>query len=205
MDSSDPAASPRAKSIEFESTAVLLSRARAGESQARERLFAQYLPLLERWASGRLPGHARGLVDTSDLVQATLIRSLDKVATFESQHEGAFLGYLRTTLLNQIRDEIRRTKRQPVREEIDEAIAASDPSPLEEAIGSDLLRRYEDALSRLSPAQQEALVMSIELGCTPEEIAQATGRPTAEAARVYVARAMVSLAKEMGRRGRETR
>jgi hypothetical protein len=45
----------------------------------------------------------------------------------------------------------------------------------------------EEALSRHSPEQQESLLMRTELGCTPEEIAQATGRPSAGAARVYVA------------------
>jgi RNA polymerase sigma-70 factor (ECF subfamily) len=72
------------------------------------------------------------------------------------------------------------------------------PLPIEDAIAGDTLARYEAALDRLPPGQKEALVMSIEFGCTSEEIAEATGRPSADAARMYVARAMLRLAEEMG-------
>jgi RNA polymerase sigma-70 factor (ECF subfamily) len=205
MDPPDQAPPPVPASTGVESTAVLLTRVRNGESQARERLFARYLPMLQRWARGRLPHHARGFLDTSDLVQTTLLRSLDKLETFDPRHQGAFLGYLRRILLNLIRDEVRRVRREPAREEIDEALVGPGPSPLEEAIGGDLLEQYEAAMSRLPPEQQEALLMSIEFGCTNDEIAEATGRPTANAARVYVIRAMVRLAEEMGRIGKGAR
>jgi RNA polymerase sigma-70 factor (ECF subfamily) len=199
----DPASPAADRTIPLDSTAALLSRTRSGDTASRDRLIARYLPLLERWARGRLPAHARGLLDTSDLVQMTLIRSLNKMDGFDSRHEGAFLGYLRRILLNLIRDEIRRVGRRPAHEELGEEIADSSPSPLEEAIGSDVLEQYEAALGRLGPEQQEALLMSIEFGCSPEEIALATGRPSADAARMYVARAMIRLAEEMGGHERE--
>ena len=44
-----------------ESTATLLSLLRQGDESARERLMARYLPMLRRWAHGRLPQYARDL------------------------------------------------------------------------------------------------------------------------------------------------
>ena len=78
----------------LESTASLIQRAKKGDGQAREQLAARYLPLLQRWAHGRLPAKARRLQETNDLVQVTLMRALDRLDFFESTREGAFLAYL---------------------------------------------------------------------------------------------------------------
>jgi DNA-directed RNA polymerase specialized sigma subunit, sigma24 homolog len=88
---------------EIESTATLLGKVKNGDDDARNRLCALYLPMLQRWAHGRLPGYVRDVAETDDMVQSTLIKALHKLDDFQSQHEGAFLAYLRTTLLNQIR------------------------------------------------------------------------------------------------------
>src|SRR5262245_31483701 len=87
-----------------ESTAVLVDRIRHGDEAALERLFERYLPLLQRWAHGRLPARARGTADTDDLVQVTLMRALKRIEVFEVRREGAFLAYLRSILLNAVRE-----------------------------------------------------------------------------------------------------
>ena len=56
-----------------ESTVRLLERAREGDQEALAAIFAREIPLLRRWASGRLPRWVRGTVDTDDLVQDTVI------------------------------------------------------------------------------------------------------------------------------------
>ena len=68
-----------------ESTAALLSRVRLGDNHARDELCAAYLPVLKRWAHGRLPGYARGVVETDDLVQVTLVSALGRIDDFESR------------------------------------------------------------------------------------------------------------------------
>src|SRR5438045_9463154 len=68
-----------------EPTASLLERIRSGEGRAREQLFARYLPILRRWAHGRLPGYARDLSDTDDLVQVTLLRALNNLDEFQAE------------------------------------------------------------------------------------------------------------------------
>ena len=72
---------------------------RAGDQRARERLVSRFLPILRNWATGRLPGGARDLAETDDLVQITLVRALDHIDRFEHRGEGAFLAYLRRILL----------------------------------------------------------------------------------------------------------
>jgi RNA polymerase sigma-70 factor (ECF subfamily) len=174
----------------------LLERARAGDTTALNDLLARYLPRLERWASGRLPGWARDLCDTHDLVQDTLIRAFKGLDRFEARGEGAIGAYLRQAVLNRLRDEIRRVKRQPERGALSDG-AAPTASPLEEAVGRETLDRYERALSRLRDADREAVVASVEMHYTPDELARVLGKPTANAARVAVVRALQRLADLM--------
>lgn len=179
------------------STVLLLERARGGDPAALNRLLQRYLPRLTRWASGRLPRSARGMADTDDLVQDTILRSITRLHGFEPRHEGAFNGYLRTAVLNRIRDELRRQRRQPVPSTLDSAMAGDDTSPLEHAIGRETFAKYERALDRLEADDRELIIARIELGCSYAEIAEATGRPSADAVRMAVSRALVWLAKEM--------
>jgi RNA polymerase sigma-70 factor, ECF subfamily len=176
---------------------VLLERIRAGDTAALNRLMDRYLPRLSRWASGRLPRWARDLSDTDDLVQDTLLRSVANLGTFEARGEGALQAYLRSAVMNRIRDEIRRKKITPPAGPYDSTLAASSQSPLEAAIGQEVLARYDRALERLDPETQEAVIARIELGCSYGEIAEAMGKPSADAARMTVSRALVRLAQEM--------
>ena len=184
----------------LETTASLLELTRQGDSVARDRLAQRYLPILMRWARGRLPAWARDLSDTDDLVQVTLMKALDKVSGFEPRREGAFLAYLRTILMNQIRDHIRRASRKPVIDELDETVADDEPSPLEETIGREALDRYEAALAQLPERQREAVVLRIELGFTHQQVADAVGCPSESAARMMVSRALAQLAEKMDER-----
>jgi RNA polymerase sigma-70 factor (ECF subfamily) len=179
----------------LESTARLLAQVRDGDHEARERLARRFLPLLRRWAHGRLPSSARDLSDTDDLVQIALMRALDRVREFEPRHEGAFLAYLRRIVLNSVRDELRRVRRRPGSVELSEAMAADDPSLVEQMVGREQVLAYEAALLTLPAEQQEAVVMRIELGCSYPEIADALGKATANAARMMVSRALVRLAE----------
>jgi RNA polymerase sigma-70 factor (ECF subfamily) len=180
-----------------ESTATLLSQVRGGDNAARERLVARYLPLLRRWARGRLPARARDLNDTNDLVQITLLSALNGIERFKPRREGAFLAYLRTSLMNNIRMELRRIGRHGSGEALDEDAAAAPPD-LAHALGIDDLIDYEAALAKLSPMRREAVILRFEFGMSFAEIAAALERPTAAAAHMLVSRAVVDLARELG-------
>jgi RNA polymerase sigma-70 factor (ECF subfamily) len=178
---------------------VLLERIRAGDTAALSRLMDRYLPRLSRWAAGRLPRWARDLSDTDDLVQDTLLRCIANLSRFEARGDGALLAYLRSAVMNRIRDEIRRQRHRPAAGSLETTVASEGQSPLELAIGREVLERYDNALDRLDVETREAVIARIELGCSYAEIAEATGKPSPDAARMMVSRALVRLAEEMRR------
>ncbi len=191
-------------SVEIESTFHLIERARAGDQDALERLFARHLKPLQRWARGRLPKWARDLADTDDLVQDTLIQTFKRIEQFEPRRVGALQAYLRQAVLNRIRNELRRKGRQPHATDVDGIDVESAESPLEQAIGSEAVERYEQALQRLKAEEREAIIARVEMGYSFDELASALGKPTPEAARKSTHRALVRLAEEMKRAAERT-
>ena len=180
-----------------DSTLQLLDRVKAGESGAADEFFARYIPSLERWAHGRLPGWARDVADTSDFVQDTVLEAFKRLERFEYRGEGALRAYLRQVLLNRIRREFRRAAQRPAPTPLDSQAEDPGTSPLEAAIGREATERYEAALARLKPADREAVISRIELGLSYAELAEALGKPSPNAARMAVARAMLRLAEEI--------
>lgn len=139
------------------------------------------------------------MAETDDLVQETLVSSLRGIAAFERRHAGAFHDYLRQGILNRLRDEIRRVQRRPeVAAEMGE-VADPGPSPIEEAIGREVLARYETAMQRLKPEDRGIVAGRVELGFSYEQLAVANGKSSADAARMATGRALVRLAREMAR------
>jgi RNA polymerase sigma-70 factor (ECF subfamily) len=193
-ESANPDASGR---LDPESTFHLLNRARAGDQEALERLFERHVKPLQRWARGRLPRWARDLADTDDLVQDTLVQTFKRIEGFEPRGVGALQAYLRQAVLNRIRDELRRKRRQPDVTELDGLELDRAESPLEQAIGREAVEAYERALERLKPEEREAIIGRVELGYSYEELAVTLDKPTADAARKTAQRALVRLAGEM--------
>jgi RNA polymerase sigma-70 factor (ECF subfamily) len=188
-------------SSDVESTFSLIARARAGDSEALEQLFARHRKPLQRWASGRLPKWARDISDTEDLVQETLLGTFKRIGDFEPRRVGALQAYLRQAVLNRIREELRRKGRRPDGTDLDDVEVDSAESPLEQAIGREAVERYEQALARLKAEEREAIIARVEMGYTYEELAEALGKPTPDAARKAAQRALVRLAEEIKRGG----
>ena len=182
---------------ELETTVELVDRSRAGDETARNRLIQRYLPLLSRWAHGRLPASARDLSETADLVQITLLRAFQHLPSFAVQGPGAFFGYLRHIMGNLLRDELRRVGRRPIQEPLDDQLEHTAVSPLASTITAETLKAYEQALAGMPAEQRELIVMRVELGLPNEEIAALTNSPSANAARMRVARALADLARQM--------
>lgn len=190
--------SGRASESPLLATRDLLRSAKDGDEKALAELMGRYLPRLKRWASGRLPMHARSLLDTSDLVQETLLKVLQGLDRIEVRGPGAFQAFVRQAVLNRIRDELRWTKLRPGPEGVPETIADRASTPLENAIGTDVLDRYERALAALTEEERELLHLRIELDFDYDAIAGMTGRPSRDAARMAVQRALARLADAMG-------
>jgi RNA polymerase sigma-70 factor, ECF subfamily len=194
----DPTPDEPADSTDLLLTQDLLQRAKSGDPAALDALMARYLPRLMRWASGRLPSYARSLLDTSDLVQDTLMRTFEGLGDVEVRGPGGFQAYVRQAVLNRIRDQIRWARRRPGPDGIPEDLVDRLPSPLEEAIGSEVLERYESALQTLTAEEQQLLHLHVELDFDYAEIAAMTGKTSRDAVRMAVRRALSRLAEAMG-------
>jgi RNA polymerase sigma-70 factor (ECF subfamily) len=179
-------------------TLDLLERVQHGDEAALEALYARCLPVLRRWAHGRLPVSARGMHDTVDLVQDALLAALRQLKDFDARHQGALQAYLRQSIMNRIRDLVRQRDRRPTRAEMPEAVADETPSPLVLAIGAENQALYEQALKRLRPADREAIINRLELQHSYEDLAVLLDKRSPDAARVAVMRAMKRLAEELG-------
>jgi RNA polymerase sigma factor (sigma-70 family) len=178
-------------------TRELLQRAKEGDGEALEILMARYSPRLVRWATGRLPSYARSLLDTGDLVQDVLISTLERLDLIDVRGAGLFRAYVRKAILNRIRDQVRSARRWSGGD-VPESLEDRNPSPLEAAIGSDLLDRYERALSLLREEEARLLHLRVELNFSYEEIAAVLERASPDAARMATQRALRRLAEIMG-------
>jgi len=182
-----------------EATVELLERVKRGDRGALDVLFERCVPKLRRWAHGRLPMSVRGMQDTADLVQDTVLAALRRLDHFEARHQGALQAFLRQAVMNRICDILRQRDRRPEQIELPDNLTDNSNSPLEQAIGSENLERYEAALKRLRPEDQEAIVSRLELQYSYPELAIVLGKPTTAAARVAVMRAMKRLVEEIRR------
>ena len=180
-----------------EPTIELIARARSGDAVATEALLQRCLPPLKRWAHGRLPSVARGSLDTDDIVQSAALHLLKRLDRFEPQHVGAMQAYLRQSVINRIRDEMRRIGRQPPPIELPEELPSDRSSPLESAIQTEAYERYLKALGKLRPRDRELIVGRIEMQWTFPEIHHRFEFSTIDAARVAVGRAIRRLTSSL--------
>jgi len=187
------------KRLDSLSTVHLLNQAKLGSLEAREALMARYLPRLQKWARGRVPSSARGMIETDDIVQDTLLQTVHRLDHFDPEHSGAFRGYLRRVARNRILDELRRANRRPSADASAGGIVHPGPSPLEAAIGKERVEQYEAALERLKPREQDAITARLEDGLSYAEIGLELGIKE-DAARMAVKRALFRLAQELARR-----
>ena len=176
---------------------TLLRRAQQGERAALEELFARYVPFLRRLARGRLPKWARAGTETADLVQETLLQTFRRIEHFEPRGNGAMRAYLRQALQNRISNSRRTAIRRPTDPIDDTDVPGSGPSPLDEILSTEERERYQQGLDLLRPDERKAILGRFELGYSYEQLAEALGKPSPDAARVAVRRAVNRLAEAM--------
>ena len=179
-----------------EETVSLLGRVRGGDDDALEALLVRLLPRLRRWAHGRLPASARGMLETADVVQSVASKAVRRLAEIDVEHSAALGYYLRQAIANEIASEWRKAVRLPFETSAGESLPADRTSPLERLIGAERMERYEAALQRLPPAERETIVGRFELAYGYDDLARYLGKPSAGAARVAVHRAVKRLAEE---------
>lgn len=176
-------------------TQILIGRIRAGDATARSELVRRVEPLLRRFAHGRVPQLLRHEQDTADLVQLTWLKVLDKLDSIALAEPGNFFSYLRTVLLNALRESLRRHGRSPIGASSAElgdavAIAAVDVAP------EDWLA-YEQTLAALPSDVRALLLMRFEFGMSFGEIGVELGE-NPDTVRMRLTRAIEKIAASGG-------
>lgn len=169
------------------------------EASSVEALVQHCLPSVERWAHGRLSRSARREFDTQDLVQEAALRLLKRGRRFEPRHAYAVQAYMRQTVLNLARDQARRVAHRSEPVELRDDFPCQDAGPLEFAISQERRAHYEAALRSLTPKDRRLLVARVQGELKAEDIAQVCGLPSADAARMAVARAFKRLTDKLSR------
>jgi RNA polymerase sigma-70 factor (ECF subfamily) len=141
---------------------------------------------------------AREHLDTEDIVQDTMLQSVKQLGAFTPQHDRAFCAYVSEVLRNRLRDAMRRAATRPAGRPLSTDVPAREPSPLEQAVGHQMLGRYDAALQRLRESDRDLIVARVELGLDYVEIAGILEKSSIPSVRVAVSRALLRLAAEMG-------
>ena len=191
---------PESDTPDFDSTLDVLPRARSGDAAAARVLIERTVGPLRRWARGKLPRYARDAANTEDVVQDAVVRVLARVDHFEHRSVDGMQAYLRESVRNRIRDEVRRVGRRGVSQELPDALHDHGYSPLEELIRQERSDRYLAALRTLKPHERMAIIFRMEHHHSFEQIAEKLGKATPDAARMAVTRAVKRLADAIGLR-----
>lgn len=167
--------------------------------------YRNYLALLARRCVDR---QLRRKLDSSDLVQNTLLRVAASGKAFRRLSDGERLPYLRRCLRNELCDQRRRffgekrnvTLERSLDDVIDESsaklahwLAASKSSPSEQAIKSEVFLLLADTIASLPREQREAFELKHLQGLTLQETACAMGKQTVAQVAGLLRRAMKTL------------
>ena len=160
-----------------------------------EAVYRRYAPAVLAWFRSRLgDGHL-----AEDLTGDAFVAVITALPRYTGGPE-SFAGWLFTLVRRDFVDHLRRTARRP------ETPLAEPSTVTTETVrdaADDVLARAEGArvraaLARLSPDQQEVLVLRVVAGLTAAEVAEATGR-TVGAVKALQHRGLDSLGRLLGR------
>jgi RNA polymerase sigma-70 factor (ECF subfamily) len=185
--------------MDAESSLGLVERAKAGDASALERLIIRYLPRLRRWTRRAFPSWARDGADTDDLVQETVWNAVRNLPHFTMEGDHALRAYMKRAARNRVNDEIKRIARRPRRSQLSPDYPSQTPRPDETASAREDRWRCRVALCRLRIEDRRMIETAVANGGDPIKLAELTGKPSPDAARMALSRALQRLAREMRR------
>lgn len=156
-----------------------------GEPERPLEEFREYLNLLARMQMGV---GLRDHLDSSDLVQQTLLKAHENRGQFRGTTDAERAAWLRAILTNQVRDAYRKLGHEPVRS-IEESssrleawLASEDLSPGHRLMRNERLLMLGRALARLPDDQRQALELRHLEGLSVVAVARRMGRSTSAVA-----------------------
>jgi RNA polymerase sigma-70 factor (ECF subfamily) len=198
-------------------TVDLIRSAQEGDRGARDRLFARYLPRILKIVRMMMGQQLRDRLDSEDLTQETLLEAIRSFDGFEPRGEGSLLRWLKALARSAIcaaADLRQAAKRRADRNvPIDAGASASgepvlDPQadstgPLDRLLQHEAADELEVCIARLSESDRDLILLHHYAEQSWAQIAEETGRPSADAARMAYVAAKARLASSLRTRGVE--
>ena len=187
-------------------TLDLVQRAQGGESVALERLLSRYYERVRAIVRHRLGAKLRELCDSGDVVQETFIHAIRAFDRFEMRDEASVINWLARIAEHTIKGiaayKFADKRKPPGRIEGlsgCEGLQVRDggPSPYESIVQREEIELIRESLEALPEPYREVIVQHDFLGRGWREIAERTGRPSEDAARMMYARALLELRRKM--------
>ena len=180
----------------------LLHQAKAGSPEALNQLYERCAGRLLAFIRLRLGRDLRGRLESRDILQATLLKSLEHVADLKADETRSVMAWLARIAEHEIRDCAdfhHRQRRDAAREmplENEAPLPALTRSALSRVILGERAERLEAALESLSPAHREVILLRKFEELSFAEIGRRLEK-SEDASRMLLARAMTALTLKM--------
>ena len=181
-----------------ESGTALIERARAGSPDAINALYERLSPRILAYIRLRLGRDLRARMESRDILQATLLKSYQKLRDFRGSDTRSLVAWLARIAEHEVRDcadYVHRQRRDAAQDTaLDEEapVQAITRSALSRVILNEEAQRLEAALDALSPDHRNIILMRKFEELPFGEIARRAGR-SEDACRMLLARAMTAL------------
>ena len=166
-------------------TQRLLDRARAGKPRAIDHLLEHHRPYLRRLIELRLDPGMRARVDPSDVVQDAQLEAVRRMSTYLELPPMAFRLWLRQLAFDRLLM-MRRRHVEAAQRTVNRDVALPDrssmalarqlidsrPTPSESVSRRELAQRVHQAISRLTEADREIILMRNFEGLSNQEVAR---------------------------------
>jgi len=187
-----------------ENESDLLDRARGGDPDALNELFARHRDRLRRMVAGRLDDRLRARVDASDVIQEAQLEVLQRLPEYLANRPlpfylwlrlevGKHLIYVHRRHLGADKRDVRRDvpigspgMPDPSSTALAAALVAAGPSPSQDAVRAEQADRVRAALDRLEPGDREVLALRHFEMLSRGETAAVLGITDAAASKRYV-------------------
>jgi RNA polymerase sigma-70 factor (ECF subfamily) len=179
-------------------TADLLQQAKGGSREALNRLYERCAGRLLALIRLRLGRDLRARVESRDVLQATFLKSLDRLPELRASETRSLMAWLARIAereINDLADYHHRGRRDAARElplDDEAPLPAASRSALSRVILDEEARRLEAAIESLSPDHREVILLRKFEERSFAEIAARLGR-SEDACRMLLARAMTAL------------
>ena len=190
----------------------LVLRAQQGDRGALNRLCDRYYERVRKIVRLRLGARLRERVDSGDILQETFLAAVRSIESFEMREEASLINWLSRLAERQIiaAADYHGAKKRDSRRDVPLTSGTGDsqtvsvrlgledgrvPRPLDSVADAEEQARVESCLERLPEEYRELILLRNYADASWESVAEETGRPSAAAARMMHARALVELGK----------